>query len=87
MKGGILYKGCRYRCHKQVSPPADEGAVIESINLSAYLSARNLLSVSTLCPLADRLTDFSRFLKLGYIFSTFASSACFSFLLPLTCKW
>ena len=59
MKGGILYKGCRYRCHKQVSPPADEGAVIESINLSAYLSARNLLSVSTLRPLADRLTDFS----------------------------
>ena len=59
MKGGILYKGCRYRCQKQVSPPADEGAVIESINLSAYLSARNLLSINALYPLADRLTDIS----------------------------
>jgi len=38
MKGGILYKGCCCRCQEKTAPPADEDAIIESINLSAYLS-------------------------------------------------
>ena len=68
MKGGILYKGCFCRCQEETATHADEDTVLESINLSAYLSARNLLSVNALCPLADRLTDISRFKKLRYIF-------------------
>lgn len=68
MKGGILYKDCCCRCQEETAIPADEDAVIESINLSAYLSVRNLLSINALYPLADRLTDISRFKKLRYIF-------------------
>ena len=68
MKGGILYKGCFCRCQEETATHADEDTVLESINLSAYLSARNRLPVNTLYPLADRLTDISRFKKLRYIF-------------------